>query len=123
MARPLDLLIRNARLPRSTALADIAIRDGRIVDAAKASADAAETIDAAGSLVTPAQVELHIHLNAVLTVGQPRYNRTGSLFEGIAIWGERVKDLTVEDVKRRVRTVLRWQLASGVFPGGRRVGR
>jgi len=50
-----------------------------------------------------------------LTVGQPRYNQTGSLFEGIAIWGERVKDLTIEDVKQRVRTVLRWQLANGVL--------
>src|SRR5215207_8128535 len=115
MAQPLDLLIRNARLPRSTATSDIAIRDGRIVDPAEAVAGAAETIDAAGSLVTPALVEPHIHLDAVLTVGQPRYNRTGSLFEGIAIWAERVQDLTVEDVKERVRTVLRWQLANGVL--------
>src|SRR5205814_7187152 len=80
-----------------------------------AASGARETIDAAGSLVTPALVEPHIHLDAVLTVGQPRYNQTGSLFEGIAIWGERVKDLTVEDVKQRVRTVLRWQLANGVL--------
>jgi len=65
--------------------------------------------------VTPALVEPHIHLDAVLTVGQPRYNQSGSLFEGIAIWGERVRDLTVEDVKERVRTVLRWQLANGVL--------
>ena len=115
MPQPLDLLIRNARLPRSAGTTDLAIRDGRIVAAAEASAGARETIDAAGALVTPALVEPHIHLDAVLTVGQPRYNQTGSLFEGIAIWGERVKDLTVEDVKQRVRTVLRWQLASGVL--------
>jgi cytosine/creatinine deaminase len=76
---------------------------------------ATETIDAGGALVTPALVEPHIHLDAVLTVGQPRYNLSGSLFEGIAIWGERVKNLTVDDVKRRVRTVLRWQLANGVL--------
>ena len=115
MTTPLDLLIRNARLPRSTGTTDIAIRDGRIVAPSESDASARDTIDAAGALVTPALVEPHIHLDAVLTVGQPRYNQTGSLFEGIAIWGERVKDLTVEDVKQRVRTVLRWQLASGVL--------
>ena len=113
--QPLDLLIRNARLPRATGLTEIAVRDGRIVDASEAADGARDTIDAAGALVTPALVEPHIHLDAVLTVGQPRYNQTGSLFEGIAIWGERVRDLTVEDVKQRVRTVLRWQLASGVL--------
>jgi cytosine deaminase len=45
---------------------------------------------------------------------EPRHNESGSLFEGIAIWGERVKTLSVDDVKKRVRTVLRWQLANGV---------
>src|SRR5687768_7459672 len=115
MATPVDMLIRNARLPRSSEMHDLAIRDGLIVDPVEAASGARETIDAAGSLVTPALVEPHIHLDAVLTVGQPRYNQTGSLFEGIAIWGERVKDLTIEDVKRRVRTVLRWQLANGVL--------
>ena len=83
------------------------MRDGVFVDLGEAFAGAKETIDAAGGLVTSALVEPHIHLDAVLTVGQPRYNQTGSLFEGIAIWGDRVKDLTVEDVKQRVRTVLR----------------
>ena len=72
-------------------------------------------IDARGGLLTPALVEPHIHLDAVLTVGQPRHNLSGSLFEGIAIWGERVKDLTVADVKRRVAQVLRWQVANGVL--------
>jgi cytosine deaminase len=71
-------------------------------------------IDLDGALVTAPLVEPHIHLDAVLTVGEPRHNETGSLFEGIAIWAERVKQLTIDDVKRRVRTVLRWQLANGV---------
>jgi cytosine/creatinine deaminase len=65
-------------------------------------------------LVTPPLVEPHIHLDAVLTVGQPRPNASGSLFEGIAVWAERAKDLTVEDVKTRARKALRWQLANGV---------
>ena len=107
----LDLLLRGARLAGKEELVEIGIRDGRIANPAP---EAREIIDLKGSLVTPALVEPHIHLDAVLTVGEPRHNESGSLFEGIAIWGERVKSLDVEDVKRRVRTVLRWQLANGV---------
>jgi cytosine deaminase len=107
----LDLLLRGARLPGQATLTDIGIRDGRI---AAPEPQAKQVLDLGGALVTPALVEPHIHLDAVLTVGEPRYNQTGSLFEGIAIWAERVKTLSVEDVKRRVRTVLRWQLANGV---------
>jgi cytosine deaminase len=107
----LDLLLRGARLPGETDTREIAIKDGMI---SEPEPDARQTIDLAGALVTPALVEPHIHLDAVLTVGEPRHNQTGSLFEGIAIWAERVKSLTVEDVKERVRTVLRWQLANGV---------
>jgi cytosine deaminase len=107
----LDLLLRGARLPGSDGLVEVGIRDGLI---AAAEADAKDVIDLEGSLLTPALVEPHIHLDAVLTVGEPRPNMTGSLFEGIAIWGERVKSLTVDDVKRRAGTVLRWQLANGV---------
>src|SRR5689334_21986590 len=107
----LDLLLRGARLPGEQQPRDIGIRDGRI---APPEGEAREVVDLGGSLVTPALVEPHIHLDAVLTVGEPRQNESGSLFEGIAIWAERVKSLTVDDVKRRVRTVLRWQLANGV---------
>jgi cytosine deaminase len=64
--------------------------------------------------VTPGLVEPHLHLDAVLTEGQPRHNQGGSLFEGIEIWGERVKTLTVEDVTARANQALRWLLASGV---------
>ncbi|GIM90945.1 cytosine deaminase [Paractinoplanes toevensis] len=100
----IDLLLTN------TSRGDIGISGGRIVP----PAEARTTRDLGGRLVTPPLVEPHIHLDAVLTEGQPRPNRSGSLFEGIAIWAERVQDLTVEDVKERVRKVLRWQLACGV---------
>src|SRR6266480_2156688 len=106
----LDLLLRGARLPGEMETRDIGIKDGLI---SELEPEARQTIDLAGALVTPALVEPHIHLDAVLTVGEPRHNETGSLFEGIAIWSERVKNLTVDDVKQRVRTVLRWQLANG----------
>src|SRR4051812_23515449 len=107
----LDLLLRGARLPGRSESVEIGVRGGLIAAPEK---EAGQVIDLGGSLVTPALVEPHIHLDAVLTVGEPRHNETGSLFEGIAIWGERVKSLTVDDVKRRVNTVLRWQLANGV---------
>src|SRR5579872_1687264 len=107
----LDVLLRGARLPGGSGTTELGIRDGRIVEP---ETEAHQVIDLGGALVTPALVEPHIHLDAVLTVGEPRHNESGSLFEGIAIWAERVKRLSVEDVKRRVRTVLRWQLANGV---------
>jgi cytosine deaminase len=100
----IDLLLAN------TSRGDIGIDGGRIVPPEPAQ----ETRDLGGRLVTPPLVEPHIHLDAVLTVGQPRANVSGSLFEGIAIWAQRVRDLTVEDVQSRVRQVLRWQLACGV---------
>jgi cytosine/creatinine deaminase len=109
----IDLLLRNARLAGHDAPADLAIQDGLLVEAGRDTA-AAEVIDLGGRLVTPPLVEPHIHLDAVLTVGQPRPNVSGSLFEGIAIWADRVSDLTYEDVRARAAQVLRWQLACGV---------
>ncbi|MBU2664532.1 cytosine deaminase [Actinoplanes bogorensis] len=100
----IDLLLTN------TSAGDLGIDGGVFV----APAEARETRDLGGRLVTPPLVEPHIHLDAVLTVGQPRPNVSGSLFEGIAIWAERVESLTVDDVKNRARQVLRWQLACGV---------
>jgi cytosine deaminase len=110
--RVIDLLLRNAVLPRTSTPVDLAVDGGVLVEAT--GQDARETLDLGGRLITPPLVEPHIHLDAVLTVGQPRQNLSGSLFEGIAIWAERVEDLSVDDVKQRVRTVLRWQLANGV---------
>jgi cytosine/creatinine deaminase len=109
----IDLILRNARMAGQDALTDVGVQGGRIV-AVGADTIATECIDLAGRLVTPPLVEPHIHLDAVLTVGQPRPNVSGSLFEGIAVWAERVADLTFEDVQSRVRQILRWQLANGV---------
>jgi len=100
----IDLLLTN------TSRGDLGIDNGIFVE----PAEARETRDLGGRLVTPPLVEPHIHLDAVLTVGQPRPNVSGSLFEGIAIWSQRVRELTVDDVQDRARQVLRWQLANGV---------
>jgi cytosine deaminase len=110
----MDLILRNARIPGADRLADIGVQDGRIAPVT-AGAEAAEVLDLGGRLVSAPLVEPHIHLDAVLTVGQPRPNVSGSLFEGIAVWAERVATLTYEDVQSRVRQILRWQLACGVL--------
>jgi len=111
----MDLIIRGAALPGREGPHDIGIRGDRIASITpRLTERGAREIDAAGDLVTPALVEPHLHLDAVLTVGQPRHNRTGSLFEGIEIWAERVKSLTHEDVKRRATRAMKWMLAHGV---------
>ena len=109
----IDLLLRDARIAGQDGLTDIGV-DGSVLTFPTADTTAARTIDLGGRLVTPPLVEPHIHLDAVLTVGQPRPNASGSLFEGIAIWADRVAGLTREDVQARVRQILRWQLACGV---------
>src|SRR5260370_1082533 len=99
----LDLLLKGARLPGQSENREIGVREGRI---AAPEGEARQVIDLGGALVTPALVEPHIHLDAVLTVGEPRDNVTGSLFEGIAIWAERVKGLTPADLQHRGRPLL-----------------
>src|SRR5258708_13466802 len=94
----LDLLLKGARIAGETDTREIGVRDGLI---AEPEVEARQVIDLGGALVTPALVEPHIHLDAVLTVGEPRQNQSGSLFEGIAIWAERVKELTVDYLKSR----------------------
>jgi cytosine/creatinine deaminase len=109
----IDLILRHARVAGREGLTDLGVDRGEIVTVGEDTA-AAEAIDLAGRLVTPPLVEPHIHLDAVLTAGQPRPNVSGSLFEGIAVWAERAPSLTYEDVRSRARQVLRWQLACGV---------
>ena len=111
----MDLIIRRAVIQGQQGAHDIGVRGSRIAAIAPSLPEHAPVeIDAAGDLVTPGLVETHIHLDAALTVGQPRHNRTGSLFEGIEIWGERVRTLTAADVKARATTTLKWMLAHGV---------
>jgi cytosine deaminase len=109
----IDLILRNARVAGQAVLSDLGVDGDRIVTVG-AGTSAAEVLDLAGRLVTPPLVEPHIHLDAVLTVGQPRPNVSGSLIEGIAVWAQRAADLTYADVQSRARQILRWQLACGV---------
>src|SRR5258708_39108040 len=99
----LDLLLKGARLPGQSENREIGVREGRI---AAPEGEARQVIDLGGALGTPALVEPHIHLDAVLTVGEPRDNVTGSLFECIWSCAERGNGLTVGHRKHPVRTVL-----------------
>lgn len=111
----MDLIIRQATVAGAAQPVDIGVRGDRIVGVAPSlPGRAAQEIDADGRLVTASLVEPHIHLDAVLTVGQPRFNQSGSLFEGIEIWGERVKTLSRDDVVQRADRAIRWMLAHGV---------
>jgi cytosine deaminase len=112
----LDLLIRNARLPGANSPTDIGIADGRFARIAQGlREEATREMDAAGRLVSPPLVDSHVHLDAVLTVGQPRHNATGTLIEGIQIWSERKQTLTHEDVKRRATEAIKWAVAQGTL--------
>lgn len=111
-----DLIIRHAQLHRRQGVVDIAIKDGHFARIANEISDsAAREIDATGCLVSPPFIDAHVHLDAVLTVGQPRYNATGTLLEGIQIWSERKPSLTHEDVKRRALEEIRWEVAQGTL--------
>jgi cytosine deaminase len=111
-----DLIIRNARLHRRNTLVDIAVTNGKFARiASDISESATREIDAVGRLVSPPFIDAHVHLDAVLTVGQPRYNTSGTLLEGIQIWSERKPSLTREDVKQRVLEEVRWEVAQGTL--------
>ena len=98
----LDLILRNANLPDGRTGQDIAIAGGRIAGIAPAIAgEARETIDATGRLVSPPFVDPHFHMDATLSLGLPRLNRSGTLLEGIALWGELKPLLTHEAVIER----------------------
>src|SRR3546814_6191243 len=93
----LDLIVRNATLPSGESGQDIAVQDGRIAEVRpKIEATARQEIDAGGHLVTPPFVDSHFHMDSTLSLGLPRLNRSGTLLEGIALWGE----LKPQDRKR-----------------------
>lgn len=114
----LDLVIRNARLAHSPGgrTTDLGIEDGRFVRIEPDVREtAAEEFDAGGRLVSPPLIDSHVHLDAALTVGEPRFNESGTLLEGIQIWEERKKSLTKEDVKSRALEAIKWEVSQGTL--------
>jgi len=112
----LDLIIRNANLPDGRSGIDIAVAGGKIADVAPGlDARAQREIDAAGRLVTPPFVDSHFHLDSTMTYGQPRVNASGTLLEGIDLWGDLKPGLTVENFKDRARHLCQWAVARGTL--------
>ncbi len=112
----MDVLIRNATLPDGTRGIDIAVEHGRIAAIGPGlRVSAQECIDAGGDLVTPPFVDAHFHMDATLSHGLPRVNRSGTLLEGIALWGELKPTLTQEALVERALRYCDWAIARGLL--------
>ena len=97
-----DLIIRNANLPDGRQGIDIGISGGKIATVERAiDATAGEEIDSTGRLVSPPFVDPHFHMDATLSLGIPRMNVSGTLLEGIALWGELRPIVTKEELVDR----------------------
>ena len=115
------LLVRQARLHptqgASPALVDVRVDGATIVEirpAGQLHPDPEDTVlDAEGRLLSPPLVDPHVHLDAALTVGEPRHNESGTLIEGILTWADRKPSLTHDDVKNRARQAILWEVAQG----------
>jgi cytosine deaminase len=114
-----DILLRQGKVllaPDRAEIMDVAIADGKIVVIApQIQAEAKLRLNLNHQLVSPPFVESHIHLDSVLTAGEPHWNQSGTLFEGIEIWRDRKQDLTLADVKQRAINMLQQQAMQGVL--------
>ena len=112
------LLLRQCQLANRELgeLVDIAINGDEIVAIGPGlTVSAQQTLAVGGQLVSAPFVESHIHLDSALTAGEPRWNLSGTLFEGIDIWRDRKQELTIEDVKSRAIRALKQQAEQGVL--------
>lgn len=111
------LLIKNATLQGQQGLQQILIEDGqftRIEDNDVELNYSGDVLDAEGGMAVAPFCEPHIHLDTTQTAGEPNWNISGTLFEGIERWAERKEMLSIEDVKSRAKQTLKWQIANGV---------
>ena len=112
----MDLVIRNASLADGRRGIDIAIDGARIAAVGErlAMRGAAE-IDAGGDLVSAPFVDAHFHMDATLSYGLPRVNQSGTLLEGIALWGELKPQLAQEALIERAMQYCDWAVARGLL--------
>ena len=109
--------LKNLRLHQQQGVFDIDINHGFFTAITPAGVDnneGGEIVECHGRLALPPFIDPHVHLDAALTAGEPVWNRSGTLFEGIQNWSARKKTLTSEDVKRRAGKALEWYVAQGV---------
>jgi cytosine deaminase len=111
----LDFIVRNATLPDGRVGQDIACDKGRIADIGpKLAASARSEIEAYGYLVSPPFIDSHFHMDATLSLGSPRFNMSGTLLEGIALWGELKPLLTHAAVIERALRYCDLAIAQGI---------
>jgi cytosine deaminase len=111
------MLVKNIHINGREGLWQIAIEDrkiARILPNEEQIDFSGDILDGEQGIVYPPFVEPHIHLDATQTAGQPNWNQSGTLFEGIERWAERKSLLSHEDVKSRAWKTLKWQIANGV---------
>ena len=110
-------LIRHANLPDGRTDCDLLVQEGRIaaIGPALAAPPDAQVIDATGQLLSPPFVDSHFHMDATLSYGLPRVNRSGTLLEGIALWGELKPQLTLEALVERALAYCDWAVAKGLL--------
>ena len=112
----LDLLVQNATLPDGRKNMSVAVQDGLIKEvSASLVADAHQVIDAQGQLLSPPFVDAHFHMDATLSYGLPRVNQSGTLLEGIELWGELKPLLTQEALIERALAYCDWAVAKGLL--------
>ncbi len=111
-----ELILRRCRLHNQAGTVDIAIENGRFTRIEpNIGEQGRQEIDCQDGLVTPPFVESHIHLDSVLSAGKPRWNESGTLFEGIQIWSEYKQTLTKQDVQQRALEALKLMAMHGVL--------
>ncbi len=111
------MLVKNVHIHNREGLWQILIEEGkisRIFSQDEVFNYSGQILDGEEGIVYPPFVEPHIHLDATQTAGQPNWNQSGTLFEGIERWAERKSLLSHEDVKSRAWKTLKWQIANGV---------
>ncbi|WP_298438070.1 amidohydrolase family protein [uncultured Jannaschia sp.] len=110
-----DLIVKGGTLPDGR-VADIGIRGDRIAAVeARLDAVAREVIDATGDLVSPPFVDPHFHMDATLSYGIPRVNASGTLLEGIGLWGELKQVMTQDEVRDRALAYCDWAVSMGLL--------
>ena len=111
-----ELIIRNVNLVDGRCGQDVLIGAGRIVDVGRAlDARAARTLDGGGNLLSPPFVDAHFHMDSTLTYGMPRVNDSGTLLEGIALWGELKPTLAQDAIVERALAYCDWAVAKGLL--------
>ena len=110
-----DLVVRNARLADGRAGLDIGVTAGRIAAVERGLPAGGPEIDAGDHLVSPPFVDAHFHMDTALSIGVPRHNQSGTLLEGIQIWGEGKPSLTADLIKRRALAYCDWAVGRGLL--------